>query len=196
MRPRAHPSWFVAVLLLLVAACRQDMHDQPRYDPFEHSRFFDDRRAARPLVPGTVARGRLYEDDALFRGLAAGAPVEEVPLEISTELLARGRERYDIYCSPCHDRAGTGSGMIVRRGFKRPPSFHEERLRQSPAGYFFQVISSGFGAMSGYAAQIPVADRWAIVAYIRALQLSQRATLADVPEEERLRLEQQGEPPG
>jgi mono/diheme cytochrome c family protein len=187
---RLSGSWCLWAILLL-GACRQDMHDQPRYDPFERSAFFDDRRAARPLVPGTVVRGHLDEDDALFRGLAGTAPVEAVPLPISPQLLARGRERYDIYCSPCHDRVGTGGGMIVQRGFKRPASLHDARLRESPAGYFFHVISNGFGVMSGYAAQILVADRWAIVAYIRALQLSQHATLADLADEERARLEQQ-----
>lgn len=176
---------------LLLPACRQDMQDQPRYEPLERSDFFDDQRAARPLLPGTIARGHLDEDDALFRGQAGNAPLENIPMPIEPAILARGRERYDIYCSPCHDRVGTGAGMIVQRGLKRPPSFHEERLRIAPAGHFFQVISNGFGVMSSYAAQIPARDRWAIVAYIRALQLSQHAQLADVPAAERQRLEKE-----
>jgi hypothetical protein len=183
----------VAVVLFgaLVAGCRQDMQDQPRYEPFERSTFFDDKRAARPPVPGSVARGQLDEDDAVFRGQQGDGPLADLPLVLDANLLRRGRERYDIYCSPCHDRVGTGQGMIVQRGFKAPPSLHQERLRNAPAGHFFQVMTSGFGVMSGYAAQIPARDRWAIVGYIRALQLSQHATLADVPAPERTQLEQQ-----
>jgi hypothetical protein len=174
----------------LLTACRQDMQDQPRYQPFERSDFFDDKRAARPPVPGSVARGHLDEDDGMFRGKQGNGPLEELPLVLDANLLRFGRERYDIYCSPCHDRVGTGRGMIVQRGFKQPPSLHEERLRIAPVGHFFQVITNGFGVMSGYAAQIPARDRWAIVGYIRALQLSQHATLADVPPDQRAKLEQ------
>jgi hypothetical protein len=189
-------AWCRVLLLASVVctpACRRDMQDQPRYEPFEHSTFFDDQRAARPLVAGTVARGHLEDDDALYRGQAGDAPLEAIPIPISRGILIRGRERYNVYCSPCHDRVGSGAGMIVERGFKRPPSFHDERLRIAPAGYYFQVITSGFGVMSGYAAQIGARDRWAIVAYIRALQLSQHAALDDVPPEERARLEDDGE---
>jgi mono/diheme cytochrome c family protein len=174
-----------AVILVVGAGCRRDMQDQPRYDPLEKSGFFEDQRASRPLVPGTVARGHLDEDEHLYTGRVAGTYVDELPFPASREVLTHGRERYDIYCSPCHDRTGGGFGMIVQRGFRRPPSFHTERLRASPDGYFFDVVTHGFGAMPGYAAQIPVGDRWAIVAYIRALQLSQHATVADVPEGER-----------
>ncbi|MGH7790085.1 MAG: c-type cytochrome [Candidatus Binatia bacterium] len=172
-------------LALAAAGCRQDMHDQPKYEPFERSHFFDDQRASRPLVPGTVARGHLRDDVVLYTGASAAGPVALNPLPVTSELLRRGHERYDIYCSPCHDRVGTGLGMIVQRGYKQPTSLHDERLRRMPDGYFFQVMTNGFGTMPTYAPQVPVKDRWAIVAYIRALQLSQHATLADVPEEDR-----------
>ena len=152
------------------------MHDQPKYKPLRASRFFDDGRASRPLVEGTVARGHLHED-------AAAAP------PVTRALLVRGRERYDIFCAVCHDRAGTGRGMIVERGFKQPPSLHVDRLRQVPDRYVVDVIGNGFGAMPSYAQQIRMADRWAIAAYVRALQLSQQATFADVPADERALLE-------
>jgi mono/diheme cytochrome c family protein len=180
------------VLALLAGACRQDMAEQPRYDPLEASRFFPDGQAARPRVAGTVARGELADDTALFTGKAEGRLVDKVPVAVTPEVLARGRERFDIYCSPCHDRVGTGKGMIVRRGYRQPPSLHDERLRQAPAGHFFDVVTNGFGVMPAYAAQVPVHDRWAIVAYIRALQRSQHATLADVPPAERRALETEG----
>ncbi|RMD85940.1 MAG: cytochrome c [Candidatus Dadabacteria bacterium] len=173
----------------LLGACRQDMHDQPRYEPLEQSRFFSDQRAARPLPEGTVARGDLREDDLLYRGKIGGKFADRFPFPVTREVLERGRERYDIYCSPCHDRTGSGTGMIVRRGYLQPPSFHIERLRKQVPGYFFNAITNGFGKMPSYAMQIPVRDRWAIVAYVRALQLSQHATLADVPPAERVALE-------
>jgi mono/diheme cytochrome c family protein len=179
------PPLAAAIALLVLAACRQDMHDQPKYQPFERNAFFDDQRASRPLVPGVVARGHLDADQALYTGGAAGAPVAVNPLPLTRELLLRGQSRYDIFCAPCHDRVGAGEGMIVQRGFKQPPSFHSDRLRGVPDGYFFQVISNGFGVMPAYAPQVSAHDRWAIVAYVRALQYSQHATLADVPESER-----------
>jgi hypothetical protein len=157
------------------------MHDQPRYEPLEASSFFADGRASRPLVPGTVARGQLRTDTHFYLGKVDGALVDALPLPVTRPLLERGRERYDIYCSPCHDRLGSGQGMIVRRGFRRPPSLHIDRLREAPIGHFFDVISNGFGVMTDYAAQVTPPDRWAIAAYIRALQLSQHAQLADVP---------------
>jgi mono/diheme cytochrome c family protein len=178
--------------VLLAGACRQKMDDQPRYEPLEASRFFPDGQSARPRVPGAVARGELREDAALYTGQVGGRPVDALPVPITAELLARGRERYDIYCSPCHDRVGSGRGMIVRRGYRQPPSLHLDRLRQAPAGHFFDVATNGFGAMPAYAAQVPVRDRWAIVAYVRALQRSQHATLADVPPAERRLLEAEG----
>lgn len=161
-------------MLTVVIGCRQDMHDAPKYEAFEESDFFADGRASRQPVEGTVARGQLWEDPIFYRGLdGAGAPVETIPIELDAETLARGRVVYDIYCSPCHDRTGAGNGMIVRRGFKRPESFHSARLRQSAPGYLFQVMSNGFGEMSPYAAMIEPHERWAVAAYIRALQLSQ-----------------------
>jgi mono/diheme cytochrome c family protein len=176
--------WSMLAALWLVA-CQQKMADQPRYEPLQKSPFFDDERASRPLVEGTVARGHLDADEQLHTGKAAGKPATEFPFPVDRAALERGRERYDIFCSPCHDRIGGGQGMIVRRGYRAPPSLHIERLRTAPPGHFFDVISHGFGAMPDYAAQISVRDRWAIAAYIRALQLSQNAALADVPEGER-----------
>ncbi len=164
------------------------MYDQPKYKPLARSDFFPDRRASRPIVEGTVARGTLREDNRFYTGKNGSQLVTALPVPMTRELLQRGQERYNIFCSPCHDRTGSGEGMVVRRGFKRPASLHEERLRNSPVGYFYDVTTNGFGAMSDYSAQIPPADRWAIVAYIRALQLSQRGTLDDVPAAERARL--------
>jgi hypothetical protein len=175
--------------LLLLAGCRQKMADQPRYEPLAHSTFFDDGRAARPLEEGTVARGQLRNDRHLYTGKEGDKLVDTFPFAVTLERLARGQERYNIFCSPCHDRVGTGQGMIVRRGYRAPESFHIDRLRQAPAGYFFDVMTNGFGVMSDYAQQVHPEDRWAIVAYIRALQLSQHATLADVPENQRRQLE-------
>jgi hypothetical protein len=178
------------IALAPAAACRQDMHDQPRYEPFERSTFFADGRSERPLVKGTVARGHLDDDPLLDQGKVDGKPATEFPFPITRAVLEHGHERYDIFCSPCHDRVGTGQGMIVQRGLKAPPSFHIERLRAAPPGYFFDVITNGFGAMFDYADRIDVRDRWSIIAYVRALQLSQNAKLDDVPPAERGRLQQ------
>lgn len=175
--------------LLLIAGCRQDMHDQPRYEPLEVSDFFDDGRASRPLVEGTVAQGQLQLDGLLYTGRIDGELADTLPFPLTSEVLARGQERYNIYCSPCHDRVGTGQGIVVRRGFRRPSAFHIDRLREMPMGYYFEVMSQGFGVMMDYAAQVTPHDRWAIAAYIRALQLSQHATLADVPADERQHLQ-------
>jgi mono/diheme cytochrome c family protein len=163
------------------------MSDQPRYDPLAKSDFFGDARSARPLVEGAVARGQLEADEHLSDG-QGGRPALGTPFALTRERLERGRERFEIFCSPCHDRTGSGQGMVVRRGYRAPPSLHIDRLRQVPAGYFFEVMTRGFGAMPGYAEQIPVEDRRAIAAYIRALQLSQRAPLAELTEAERRQL--------
>ena len=179
----------VALVVLSGAACRQDMHDQPKYVPLRESTFFVDARSARPLVAGTVARGQLHEDTLLYTGKTDGADATVFPFPIDARVMSRGQERYNIYCSPCHARTGVGDGMIVRRGYRRPPSYHDDRLRSAPIGHFFDVMTNGFGAMPDYAAQISVEDRWAIAAYIRALQLSEHATLADVPAAEREKLE-------
>jgi mono/diheme cytochrome c family protein len=165
------------------------MADQPRYKPLAKSTFFGDDRSARPLVPGTVARGQLKADERFYTGKSGGALVTSLPVPLTGELLARGQERFNIFCSPCHDRTGSGNGMVVQRGYRHPPSYHIDHLRQAPIGYFFDVITNGFGAMPDYAAQVSPADRWAIAAYIRALQLSQNATLADVPPEARQQLD-------
>jgi len=172
------------------AGCRQDMHDQPRYEPFEASDFFDDGRSARPLVVGTVARGFLNEDQHLHRGRIGGELADRFPFAVDRTVLERGRERYGIFCAPCHDAAGNGNGVIVQRGFKHPPSFHIQRLREAPPGWFFEVITKGYGAMYDYADRVPPADRWAITAYVRALQRSAHASLADVPQAQRDELEE------
>ncbi len=167
--------------VLALAGCRQDMHDQPRFKPLAMSDFYTDLRSARPPVEGTVARGQLHEDSYFYTGKVGNNPGDYLPFPATQEVLARGQQRFNIYCAPCHSRVGDGNGMIVKRGFKAPPSYHIERLQKAPLGYFFDVMTNGFGVMPSYAAQIPERDRWCIVAYIRALQLSQHATSADVP---------------
>ncbi len=180
----------VLALALVTPACRQQMYDQAKYKPLAASTFFKDGRASRPLVPGTVARGHLEADTLLYTGKAGGADFAAVfPFPVTQEVLLRGQERFNIFCTPCHDRVGTGDGMVVRRGYRRPPSFHIDRLRRAPVGYLFDVITHGSGAMPSYGAQIPPHDRWAIIAYVRALQLSQSAQLADVPPAQRQQLE-------
>jgi hypothetical protein len=167
------------VCLLALAGCRNDMHDQPRFKPLAMSDFYADLRSSRAPVEGTVARGDLREDSYFYTGKMGANPGDYMPFPVSEEVLARGRERFDIYCAPCHSRVGDGNGMIPQRGYRHPPSYHQDRLRKAPLGYFFDVMTSGFGAMPDYASQIPPRDRWCIVAYIRALQLSQNATVAD-----------------
>ena len=169
------------------AACRQDMHDQPKYRPLRGSELFDDQRSARPLVAGTVARGSLREDEVYFTGKQGNDFVSQLPasVKLTPELLARGQQQFQIYCTPCHGRTGRGDGMVVRRGFKAPVSYHSDRLRTIPIGYFYDVMTNGFGAMADYAAQVAPADRWAIAAYIRTLQYSQYAPAADVPADRR-----------
>ncbi len=174
---------------LLLAGCRQDMHDAARYDPLEASAFFSNGQSARPLVANTVARGQLRADDHLYLGRIDGQLADMFPMPVTEEVMARGQERFNVFCAPCHGRSGSGDGMIVQRGFRAPPSFHEERLRAAPVGYYFDVMTNGFGAMQDYAAQVPIADRWAITAYIQALQLSQRATIDDVPADRRADLD-------
>ncbi len=181
----------VALLSVVAAAgCRQDMHDQPRVKPMARSDFFDDKRAARPLVDGTVARGQLRDDDHLYTGRIGKELATTYPFPVTADVLKRGQQRYTIYCTPCHGQLGNGEGMVVQRGFKRPTSFHIDRLRNAAPGYYFDVMTNGFGAMSDYASQVPVNDRWAIAAYIRALQISQSAPLQDVPEAKRGELQQ------
>jgi len=168
--------------VMLTTACRIDMHVQPRQNPLSRSDFYTDQRSARPPVEGTVARGELDDDAYFFTGKVGNNPGENMPFPVTHEVLDRGRERFNIFCAPCHSRVGDGNGMVPSRGFARkPPSFHIARLQKASVGYFYDVITNGFGIMPDYASQIPPQDRWDIVAYIRALQLSQNATMADVP---------------
>jgi mono/diheme cytochrome c family protein len=183
-----------ALLLVLAAAaaasgCRQDMHDTPRYEAFEATTFYPDGRASRQAPTGTVARGWLRDDELLHTGKVGGVIATEFPFAIGPEEMARGRERFNIYCTPCHGRIGDGNGMVVQRGLRQAASYHQDRLREEKNGYFFDVITNGFGAMQGYAEQIPVRDRWLIVAYLRALQLSQHAKVDDVPPTRRSELD-------
>lgn len=178
-----------ACLVLLAAGCRQNMHDQHKVKALGRSEFFADGQGARTPPANTVARGDRRQGVA-YSGLdAANRPVDQMPFPVTREMLLRGRERYNIFCSPCHDQLGNGRGMIVRRGFKQPSSYHIPRLRAAPVGYFVNVMTEGFGVMPSYAPQVPVEDRWAIAAYIRALQYSQNARLADLPAEARRRVE-------
>lgn len=181
------------ITLALLGGCRQDMHDQPKLEAYEVSTFFQDGRAMRARVPGTISRDEPILDAPFETGRADGELLVESPVPLDAALLARGRQRFGIFCTPCHDQLGYGDGVIVQRGMKRPASFHIERLREAPDGYFFDVITNGFGAMYDYADRIPPGDRWAIVAYVRALQLSQNATLQDVPGDQRSRLAEEGQ---
>lgn len=185
---RAGVAIAAAGLAFLATGCRQQMADQTSGRPLRSSDFFADGRGSRPLVEGTVARGHLREDTVLYTGKSGGQFVDLLPLPVTRAVLERGRERFNIFCSPCHDRLGEGGGMVVLRGYPRPTSFHIDRLREAKVGYLYDVITNGFGRMPSYAAQIPVEDRWAIVSYLRALQLSRHASLSDVPETEKARL--------
>ena len=171
----------VGCALVLVAGCRQDMHNQPKYKPLRPSTLFADGSSARPLVDGTIARGTLQEDEAFFTGKVGTDMVKELPFPVTQADLDRGQERYNVFCTPCHDSTGSGQGMVVRRGYRQPPSFHDPRLKAADPGHFFDVMTNGFGAMPDYRAQIEPRDRWRIVAYVRALQLSHSATATDIP---------------
>jgi cytochrome c553 len=176
----------VCLALALLSGCRNDMHNQPRMKPLRQSDFFTDHREGRPLVAGTVARGQLIEDRYFLTGMEqVNEPGNRLPFPLTADVLRRGQERFDIYCSPCHSRIGDGNGMIVQRGYRHPPSFHGDTLLIAPLGHFFDVMSNGFGAMPDYAQQLSLADRWAVAAYIRALQFSQNASINDVPPEMR-----------
>jgi hypothetical protein len=186
---RTLPGFCGALLVLLTAGCQiqQDMARQPKNKPLSPSAFFEDGRSERTPIENTVARGSIANDE-LFVSKDSNA----FPLQLTPELMARGRERYKIFCTPCHGLQGDGNGMIVMRGMKHPPSYHDARLRQVPNGYLFDVITNGFGAMQGYSAQIPPKDRWAIVAYVRALQLSRNAPVSELPPALREKLNAQG----
>ncbi|HKV38835.1 MAG TPA: cytochrome c [Blastocatellia bacterium] len=212
----------LALLLVCASACNQQMANEPKYIPLRASDSFADGKSARPLEDNTVPRGYLRAESDFYTGktsaqpssngpaqapsapgstpagtTAAGKPsgpvdINYIPIPVTAELMERGRDRFNIFCTPCHGRLGDGQGMIVKRGFRQPPSYHIDRLRNAPLGHFFDVITNGFGAMPDYAQQIPPGDRWAIVAYIKALQLSQNATAADVPTSKRAQLENGG----
>jgi mono/diheme cytochrome c family protein len=188
-RPRPAAVLATVAALLLLAGCRQDMHDQAKYEPLEASALFADGAASRVPPAYTIAQGTLDSLDPFHTGVAAdGSWLEELPVELDAALLARGQERFDIYCSPCHDRLGTGRGMIVQRGFYVPPTYHQDRLRTAPVGYLFDVASNGYGRMSGYRAQVKPHDRWAIAAWIRVLQRSQFNVTASLSAEDRQRV--------
>ena len=163
----------------LLAGCRQDMHNQPKFIPQRGTDFYADGRSSRPQVENTVARGQLHEDAYFYTGMQDGKEGNAMPYPVTMEVLERGQERYNIYCTPCHSRVGNGAGMIVQRGYRPAGNFHTPRLLAAPLGHFFNVISNGYGAMPDYGTQVSPEDRWAIVAYVRALQLSQAAKTAD-----------------
>jgi hypothetical protein len=187
-KPPAH-LFLALVLPILITSCRQDMYNQPRSRPFRSIDFFPDRAMARPIPPHTIARGTLFEDEAFATGRIGTNLVEAFPYPVTRDILRRGQERFEIYCSPCHGDTGEGNGVVVQRGFPAPPSYHIDRLRQAPVGHFVDVITRGYGVMYSYAARVAPADRWAIAAYLRALQLSQHTPLEDAPPDERVRLE-------
>jgi len=200
----------LGLLALFLSGCRQDMQDQPKYKPLRGSTFYADGRGSRMAVANTVARGQLREDQYFYTGKINGLAANQLPERLlkedfksMSELLARGQERYQVYCTPCHSRVGDGNGMITQRAGNtgatsafRPPSYHEDRLKKVPLGHFYDVMTNGFGVMLNYSAQINPRDRWAIAAYIRALQLSQDAKIADVPEAERDKIQAIGTQPG
>lgn len=177
----------VSAAVLVLGGCRQGMYDQAKYEPYEGSTFFADGRSARPLVPGTIPQGAL--EMRKYAGRIGNGYATAFPMPVDKALILRGQERFNIYCSVCHGRTGYGDGMIVQRGFPKPPSFHEERLRNVAPGYVVDVITNGFGTMYPYADRVPPEDRWAIAAYLRALQKSQNARLSDVPAELRATLD-------
>ncbi len=179
---------FLGVLLLTLTGCGRNMYEQARFEEDEPSAFFADGTSSQPLPDGVVSRSRGSIDEVFFTGQDANGLLAEPPLEITQEVLERGQERYNIYCSPCHNYSGDGQGMIVQKGFVQPASFHEERLQASPVGYFFNVITNGYGRMYSYGSRVPPEDRWAIASYIKALQYSQTAPVADLPAEVRERL--------
>jgi mono/diheme cytochrome c family protein len=185
--------FLAASMLQLVSGCRQDMHNQPKYVPYRSSEFFTDGLSERQQVLNTVARGELHEDAYLFNGKVGTKEGDRFPFPITQAVMERGRERYDIYCSPCHSRVGDGNGMIVKRGYRQAANFHDQKYATQTVGHYYDVITHGSGAMPDYAAQIEPADRWAIAAYIRALQYAQNGTMADVPADQRGQVKDQSE---
>jgi hypothetical protein len=192
-RNRFSGGWTLAAaaILLVCSGCRLDMHVQPRYNPYDPTDFFNDGQSARMPVAGTVSRSDLTlgPNELLYTGKLNGEVATGFPFPITREILDRGRERFNINCSPCHGLAGDGDGMIVQRGFRRPPTFHDDRLRNIPVGYFFQVITNGFGVMYPYGYRVTPRDRWAIISYIRALQLSRQVSISDLPPADQQKLQ-------
>jgi mono/diheme cytochrome c family protein len=185
-----------ALLLFTLTACRDDMHNQPRYKPLAASEFFADHRSERPEIEGTVARGHLRIDSARYTGKFNGEDIDQFPIPIARADIERGRERFNIYCTPCHGRLGDGNGMVVLRGYRQAASYYSDKLMKAPVGHFFDVMTNGFGAMPSYASRVQPDDRWRIVAYIRALQLSESAKLSDVPADQRQNLKLEPAPNG
>jgi hypothetical protein len=177
-------------LILLAVSCRQDMQDQPKYKPLAPSRFFSDGKSARQLVEGTAPYS---PEGKATPPITDPSKMTTLPFTLTSQVMDRGQGRFNIYCSPCHGRLGYGNGMVVQRGFRAPPSFHIDRLREAPVGHLYDVMTNGFGAMPSYADKVAPDDRWAVAAYIRALQLSQHATINDAPPEERAKLQPGGQ---
>lgn len=175
-------------ILAATTGCRRDMFEQPKSNPLESSDFFSDGAASRPIPPHTVARGDLETNHAFYTGMIDSNLVTAFPIKVTAAVLERGRRRYNIYCEPCHGATGAGNGIVVARGFPAPPSYHIKRLREAPVGHFFDVMTHGYGVMYSYASRVNPSDRWAIAAYIRALQFSEHATPADVPTNEMAKL--------
>lgn len=187
--PTARRLLAAVALACATVACRQDMHDQPKYVPLRGSTFFADGASARPLPAGTVARGQLHEDAVLYTGKVGEEPTAEMPFPVTEQVMARGQVAFNAYCSHCHGQTGDGDGMVVQRGYTRPPALWSERVRTQPVGHIFDVITNGFGAMPDHAAQVKVSDRWAIAAYVRALQVAAAGTVNDVPAAQREQLD-------
>ena len=180
------------VVGLALVGCNTDMWVQPKHHPLDESEMFADGQASRPLLQGTIARGHLREDGAFYTGIQSGKWVDAIPVPVTMDLLKRGQDRYNIYCTPCHGQLGDGKGMIAQRGFqlKRPVgNYHTKRLREMPVGHYYDVITNGYGAMYSYASRIEPQDRWAVVAYIKALQLSQQGTVNDLNDSQKAELD-------
>lgn len=188
---RASRAAILCALLATLVGCREDMQNQPRYNPLRASPLFGDGRSARPRIPDTVAREELDLTEVNLSGLEDGKPVDTFPFALTGEDLLRGQQRFEIYCAPCHGRLGYGDGVIVRRGFPTAANFHEQKFLDAPAGHFVDVMANGFGRMASYGDRVPMQDRWRIAGYIRVLQLSQNATMTQVPADFRDQLEAQ-----
>jgi len=193
LRQWSVPRLVALLAIVLTTGCRSEMIDQPRYEPMEPSSFFEDGLSARPLVAGTIPRGWDREDEHLYYGRVEGQLAKTFPFPLQRADLKRGRDLYNTFCLPCHGATGDGQGMIVRRGFPEPPSFHSDRLRDIPVGHYFDVMTRGYGAMYSYAYRIKPRDRWKVAGYIRALQRSQYASFESLPEADRQAVEGEGE---